>query len=65
MRNSALEEGERWLSQAVEDLKWTKHLAEQGGNCIRKLDDKLDFLSHFRDQVMIAEFLLKVRFLLF
>jgi HEPN domain-containing protein len=31
MRNSALEEGKRWLSQATEDLKWTKHLAEQGG----------------------------------
>jgi len=31
MRNSALEEGERWLSQAAEDLKWTKLLAEQGG----------------------------------
>lgn len=31
MRKSALEEGERWLSQAAEDLKWTKHLAEQGG----------------------------------
>lgn len=31
MRNSALEEGERWLSQAIEDLKWTKLLAEQGG----------------------------------
>jgi HEPN domain-containing protein len=31
MRKSALEEGERWLSQAAEDLKWAKHLAEQGG----------------------------------
>ena len=31
MRKSALEEGGRWLSQAAEDLKWTKHLAEQGG----------------------------------
>jgi len=31
MRNSALEEGERWLSQAIEDLKWTKLLTEQGG----------------------------------
>ncbi len=31
MRNSALEESERWLSQAAEDLKWTKLLAEQGG----------------------------------
>ena len=31
MRNSALQEGERWLSQAAEDLKWTKLLAEQGG----------------------------------
>jgi HEPN domain-containing protein len=31
MRNSALEEAERWLSQAAEDLKWTNLLAEQGG----------------------------------
>ncbi|GAH80417.1 unnamed protein product [marine sediment metagenome] len=31
MRNSALDEGKRWLDQAKEDLKWTKHLAEQGG----------------------------------
>jgi HEPN domain-containing protein len=31
MRNSSFEEGQRWLSQAVEDLKWTKLLAEQGG----------------------------------
>jgi len=31
MRSSALEEGQRWLSQAAEDLKWAKHLAEEGG----------------------------------
>jgi HEPN domain-containing protein len=31
MRNSPLHEGQRWLSQAVEDLKWAKHLADQGG----------------------------------
>ncbi|MDH7500946.1 MAG: HEPN domain-containing protein [candidate division NC10 bacterium] len=31
MRPEALEEGKRWLEQAVEDLKWTKKLAEGGG----------------------------------
>jgi HEPN domain-containing protein len=31
MRNNALEEGQRWLSQAAEDLRWAKHLAEEGG----------------------------------
>ena len=31
MRNDALEEGQRWLSQAAEDLRWAKHLAEEGG----------------------------------
>ena len=31
MRNSALEEGRRWLEQAQEDLRWAKHLAERGG----------------------------------
>lgn len=31
MRNDSIKEGKRWLSQAEEDLKWTKHLAEQGG----------------------------------
>ena len=30
MRNSPLEEGSRWLAQAREDLRWTRHLAEQG-----------------------------------
>jgi HEPN domain-containing protein len=30
MRRSALEEGQRWLSQAAEDLRWTEHLAQQG-----------------------------------
>lgn len=24
------EEGRRWLEQAEEDLKWTRHLAQQG-----------------------------------
>lgn len=31
MRNNPLNEGQRWLSQAVEDLKWAQHLTEQGG----------------------------------
>jgi HEPN domain-containing protein len=31
MRKTPFEEGQRWLSQAVEDLKWAKHLAEAGG----------------------------------
>jgi HEPN domain-containing protein len=31
MRSNALEEGRRWLSQAVEDLRWAKHPAEEGG----------------------------------
>ena len=31
MRNSARDEGQRWLDQAREDLKWAAHLAEQGG----------------------------------
>lgn len=31
MRTSALDEGRRWLAQAAEDLRWTEHLAEQGG----------------------------------
>lgn len=31
MRNKPRDEGQRWLSQAAEDLKWTKLLAEQGG----------------------------------
>ena len=30
MRNEPLEEGRRWLRQAQEDLRWTRHLAEQG-----------------------------------
>ena len=30
MRNRPLEEGQRWLRQAQEDLHWTRHLAEQG-----------------------------------
>jgi len=31
MRNNAHEEGQRWLSQAAEDLRWAKHLADEGG----------------------------------
>ena len=31
MRREALEEGKRWLEQAMEDLKWAKDLAERGG----------------------------------
>jgi HEPN domain-containing protein len=31
MRKNPLEEGQRWLDQAVQDLKWAKHLAEAGG----------------------------------
>jgi HEPN domain-containing protein len=30
MRNPPLEEGRRWLRQAAEDLRWARHLAEQG-----------------------------------
>jgi HEPN domain-containing protein len=30
MRNRPLEEGQRWLRQAQEDLRWSRHLAEQG-----------------------------------
>ena len=31
MRRSALQEGERWLSQATVDLRWAEHLAREGG----------------------------------
>ena len=31
MRNQPLKEGERWLLQAQEDLRWAKHLAQEGG----------------------------------
>jgi HEPN domain-containing protein len=31
MRRDALEEGKRWLEQAVEDLRWAEDLAERGG----------------------------------
>jgi HEPN domain-containing protein len=31
MRKSSVEEGKRWLSQASEDLKWAKLLAQEGG----------------------------------
>jgi HEPN domain-containing protein len=30
MRNRPLEEGQRWLRQAQEDLRWSRHLAEKG-----------------------------------
>ncbi|MCR4440306.1 MAG: HEPN domain-containing protein [bacterium] len=30
MRRAPLEQGLRWLEQATEDLKWARHLAEQG-----------------------------------
>lgn len=33
MRQNPLEEGQRWLEQATEDLRWARHLAEQGGAC--------------------------------
>ena len=31
MRRSALEEGDRWLAQATADLRWARHLAQEGG----------------------------------
>jgi HEPN domain-containing protein len=31
MRSGPLEEGLRWLRQAQEDLRWARHLAEEGG----------------------------------
>jgi HEPN domain-containing protein len=31
MRSSPLEEGERWLAQAAEDLRWAGYLAREGG----------------------------------
>lgn len=30
MRRNPADEGSRWLNQATQDLKWTKHLFEQG-----------------------------------
>ncbi|HEX6387352.1 MAG TPA: HEPN domain-containing protein [Anaerolineae bacterium] len=30
MRGNPLDEGRRWLAQAQEDLRWTRHLAEEG-----------------------------------
>lgn len=30
MRRKPLDEGRRWLAQAQEDLRWTRHLAEEG-----------------------------------
>jgi HEPN domain-containing protein len=31
MRRGIIEEGKRWLEQAVEDLKWARDLAQRGG----------------------------------
>jgi HEPN domain-containing protein len=31
MRKSALKEGQRWLAQAAEDLRWASFLAQEGG----------------------------------
>ena len=31
MRKPPIEEGQRWFNQAVQDLKWARHLAEEGG----------------------------------
>ncbi len=31
MRRPAIEEAQRWLDQAREDLKWARRLAEEGG----------------------------------
>ena len=31
MRKDSLSEGQRWLDQAKEDLRWAAHLAEAGG----------------------------------
>ena len=31
MRRTQHEEGERWLAQAAEDLRWAAHLAKEGG----------------------------------
>ena len=31
MKREANEEGMRWLEQAIEDLRWTKDLADRGG----------------------------------
>jgi HEPN domain-containing protein len=30
MRDEPLEEGQRWLRQAQEDLRWARHLAQEG-----------------------------------
>jgi len=30
MRKNAYDEGQRWLAQAREDLRWTQHLAREG-----------------------------------
>jgi len=31
MRDHPIDEGRRWLAQASEDLKWARHLANEGG----------------------------------
>ena len=31
LRPNPLEEGERWLAQATADLRWVRHLAQEGG----------------------------------
>ncbi|NIN01689.1 MAG: HEPN domain-containing protein, partial [candidate division Zixibacteria bacterium] len=31
MRRNRQEEGERWIAQAAEDLRWAAHLAKEGG----------------------------------
>jgi HEPN domain-containing protein len=31
MRREPLEEGLRWLEQTPEDLKWARHLSQEGG----------------------------------
>ena len=31
MRKNPVEQGKRWLDQAVEDLKWAKDIGERGG----------------------------------
>jgi HEPN domain-containing protein len=40
MRESALEEGERWLSQATADLHWATHLAREGGFLAQQVAEK-------------------------
>ena len=37
MRNDTYEEGQRWLAQAKEDLRWAKHLAEEAVTMVNDL----------------------------